>query len=171
MSELDSNLDDVAAWVDAAVDSFDFTIAGKDQSLGRDLAGVVADGISERSEPAALDPDGTEWEANEPKYAKRKGKKYDAWQPNVRTGQMLSVKSLIGGTVVAAQEVELRYGTGQPPDSARKGDLTESDKSITDIEKAFFCSKSRPFYALDGAIVGAVVAEAGEALADHLKTL
>ena len=170
MAELTSNVAAVEAKIAGLIQSFNFTRKGEDKSLGHDMAVVVATGIQERSIPEMKAPDGDTWDPNEPKYAARKRAKYDADQPNVRTGQMLSLESLLGDVSVAPETVTMRYGTGDPPTSAANGaTLTEGDKSITDIEKAYFGSKTRPFYALDSTIEGEAVKVAKAALADHLR--
>jgi hypothetical protein len=170
MVKLQSNLGEIDAWMKQLVDSFNFQRPGKDQSLGRDIAGAIANGIRDRSVPDAMGPDGDKWDDNEESYAAEKRQKYDADQPNVRTGQMLSLQSLMGRTTVEPELVEMRYGVDEPPSSAFNGtELTEGDKAVTDIQKAEWCSVTRPFYALDEEIKAAARAEAGEALNDHLK--
>ncbi len=171
MANLESNLGDVAGWLDRLVDGFDFERPGKDQSLGRDLAGVVANGIRDRSVPDCVAPDQSIWPANERDYAAYKREKYDADQPNVRTGQMLSLRSLVGRTSVSNELVEMKYGTGEAPTSAFNGaELTKSDEETTDVDKAGYCTEAgRAFYGLDDTIAGGVVAEAAGALDDYLK--
>jgi hypothetical protein len=171
MASVDSNADQVAAALGALVGSFDFTRPGKDQSLGRDLARTVARGIQRRSVPGATAPDGSSWAANEPEYARRKRAKYAADQPGIRTGQMLSLESLVGETTVAPDSVEMRYGTGEPPRRAANGaELTKGDAATTDRAKAgYFTDSGRPFYGLDAEIAGECRALAAEALKDHLS--
>ena len=170
MAKLESNLSAVVAEIDRLVQSFDFTIPGKDQSLGRDLAGVVAMGIRDRSVPGRKAPDGSTWDDNEPRYAAKKRAKYDADQPNVRTGQMLSLESLKGRTAISADDVTMEYGTDTPAASALNGTtLTKGDTAVTDVEKAGYCSERRPFYGLDDTIGDAVRTAAAEALGDYLR--
>lgn len=161
-----SNLAEIVAWLDRLVDAFDFTLPGVDGSLGRDLAGVVAREIAARS-ANAQDPDGNEWAPNEPGYAQWKAKRYriGTFVPNYRTGQMLSYLSLLGNPEIAPDAVVMQYGLGETPTrSATGATLSRADAETTDIEKAFFCSKSRPFYALDAATGDALKETAQEAL-------
>src|SRR4051812_11189637 len=98
----DSNIDEINAWMDDVIDGIVFTMPGVDQSLGRDLAGAVAEGIADRSVPDAKDPDGGTWDDNREPYKSWKAAKYDAYQPGILTGQMLSLESLLGETAIAA---------------------------------------------------------------------
>ena len=153
-------------WIEHLVDSVNFTLPGVEGSLGRDLAGKVAEGIAERS-ACAQAPDGSDWDPNEAKYAKWKAKRYriGGHEPNRRTGQMLSPKALLGQTTVEPDLVLMRYGTGEAPTRTATGaELSVGDESTTDIEKAYFCSKHRPFYALDERIKDEVFAVAQEAV-------
>jgi hypothetical protein len=170
MADLDSNVDAVASDIEAFLAGFNFTRPGKDQSLGRDLAVVAATGMIDQAVAQQSDPDGTPYPENEPKYRAWKKKKYSVDQPNVRTGQMLSEQSMLGGTVVGPEQVEMKYGTGNAPTSAATGAaLSKQDEQITDVEKAFFCSKTRPFYALDVTTIDEMTAEAQESLDDYCK--
>ena len=170
MSSLESNRETVIHGVAGLVEGWNFTVAGEEKSLGQDLIATTAQAIQERSVPDATDPDGGTWAANEPRYARYKQRKYDAHQPNIRTGQMLSLKSLIGESTVTADEVLMRYGTGQSPDSAFNGtELTRSDREITDIEKAWFASRNRPFYAIDDEIIDLIGTIAGESLDQYME--
>jgi hypothetical protein len=166
---MESNGEEIERLLAELVAGFDFTVKGKDGSLGKDMAGSAAEGIVDRSVPEAIAPDGSVWPSNAEKYAKWKARKYAANQPGLRTGQMLSKQSIMGETVIGPDVVEMRYGTGTPPASAENGtDLTQSDQDITDIEKAFFFSAERPFYGLDQDIADKLGAEAGEALGEYL---
>ena len=153
MASLESNQSENDAALDALC-NWDFTVTGQDQALGRELAThVVAQGIADRSMRSEA-PDGSMWMANAPLYRAWKKSHYGFDQPNVRTGQMLSLESLVGDTTVGPELVEMRYGTGRPPVAAATlgAEMTQGDKDITDIEKAFFCSAERPFYGLDDEI-------------------
>jgi hypothetical protein len=167
---VDSNLDDVAGWLDRLVAGFDFSVPGKDQSLGRDIAGAVVEGIQDRSVADGNDATGAAFMVNAPWYAKWKAKKYSALQPGILSGQMLSSASLMGETEVNADEIVMRYGTGDAgPDESSTGVKLKGTQP-TDKEKAeWFTAGGRPFYALDGTIRAAVVTLAGDALDEHLK--
>ncbi len=149
MASLNSNQPEVDAALASIVEDWDFTSVGQDQSLGRDLATGQAEQMYDRG-AAGVDPDHVDWLANEDRYRRYKKKHYGVVQPNIRTGQMLSRESLRGETTISADLVEMKYGTATPPTkTAVQGELTDADKSITDIEKAFFCSPTRPFYAIN----------------------
>ncbi len=91
-----SNVGDVVGFLEACVDSFDFKRVGIEGWLGDDVKMKVVKCIYDRS----LDTKGGisgHWDKNEPKYRAWKEKKYGIVDdPNVRTGQMLSQKSLDG---------------------------------------------------------------------------
>lgn len=148
----------VLADIKVLVDGFNFSTVLEDKTLGEDLAGIVAQGISDRSLVQQSGADSA-WPDNAEPYKTWKAAKYGAYQPNVRTGQMLSIDSLLGGTVVSTHDVSMRYGTGQPPDRSITGGRFDekTDGSITDIEKAYFCSQTRPFYELDEKICDYVI--------------
>ena len=169
MARDSDNLAELIAWIDGLVETFDFTLPGVEGSLGRDLAAKAAEGLAKRSNDS-LDPDGTAWEENSAQYEKYKRKRYlMADRPNIRTGQMLSPKSLLGGTEVSRDEVLMKYGTGEVPTRAVTGvPLSVADESITDIEKAFFCSQTRRFYALDEKIADDLQGVAQNALDKHI---
>jgi hypothetical protein len=169
-AEMEDNVDQVMNWVDGLVDSFDFTLPGKDESLARDLAGLVAQGIFDRS-AEARGADGTPWPPNERKYRAWKERRYHQVQPLKRTGQMLSLLSLMGETKIRAKTVEMVYGINEPPTDTETGDpLMHKDKKVTDREKAEWNSPERPFYQLDNKIRDAAIDLAGEALAEYLKS-
>lgn len=166
----DSNIDDVARWLDEVVDTIDFELPGADRSLGRDLAGVVANGIIDRSVPDALDPDANPWAPNEEHYAAWKKKEYDADQPGVLTGQMLSLQSMMGETQVTSDAVEMVYGTNTAATRARNGaDPPKAKEPPTDRQKAgWFTDGGREFFGLDEEIADDCVEAMGEGIDRYL---
>jgi hypothetical protein len=170
MASVKSNADQVAGWIDRVIDGFSFALPGEDQSLGRDLAGIAAQGMIDRSVPDARSPDGGTWPANEPTYASWKRKKFDADQPGILSGQMLSLESMMGEVNVSADRVEMTYGTGTTPTRARSGAaLTAGQRQATDRQKAeWFTEGGRRFYGLDENIAAEVVAHAGERFGEYL---
>lgn len=170
MASVESNIDQVKVWIDAIVDSVDFTLPGRDQSLGRDLSGVVAQGIIDRSVPDAISAEGTGWAANEEKYAAWKRAKFAADQPGILSGQMLSLQSVQGDVRVFPYSVEMNYGTGAGATRSRTGAaLSASQQSISDRDKArYFADSGREFYGLDRTITEAVVLEVEAAIGDML---
>ena len=145
--------------IEEMVRRFDFTLVGKDQSLGRDLAVRAAigsetgelegGGIQGRS-MQGLGPDGNPWPENDPKYADYKAKKYNVYLPGELGGQMLSKLSLLGQVVVSSDSVQMNYGTGQPPTktTARSGAaLRPGELKATDTDKAdWFFDGGREFF-------------------------
>jgi hypothetical protein len=181
-----SNINEVVAWIEDFVRSFDFTRPGKDQSLGRDVVNVIirgqivgGDSFDTRSilgrafyQRRGAD---TRWKENAPDYREWKGKKYGVYDmPNVRTGQMLSEISMRGRTEYGPTEIVMKYGTGDPPSSSASPNqyLSEQDQAITDVDKAYYATNShdRPFYEIDDEIEEAVLEEVAEALAEYIQT-
>ncbi len=167
-----TNIDAVVASLERFVQSFDFTRPGKDQSLARDVVNTIAGGIQRRS---IDDKKGAtkSWKDNAPKYEEYKEKKYGVFdQPNVRTGQMLSLQSLKGsGTRIEKDRIEMVYGTGDPPQGSATGaTLGKKDKAVTDKQKADWAhnntkNPTRPFYEADDKIAEKV----GEVLVENLN--
>lgn len=170
MAAMESNIDEVARWIDDVVDSVNFTMPGRDASLGRDMAGVVAEGIIDRSVPDAVSPDGGTWAPNEARYAAYKRKKFAADQPGILSGQMLSLESVRGEVKVLPNSVEMTYGIGATPSRSRTGaPLSASQQATTDKDKArHFADGGREFYGLDRTIAEAVMIEVESAIADYI---
>jgi hypothetical protein len=134
------NLDAVVAWLGRFVESFDFTRTGRDQSLGRDIANKIAEGIIERNK-RQVDRDGEPWKKNAPAYKEWKELKSGLVdEPNIRTGQMTSQLSLFGRTQIARREITMIMGLDKPPvrSAAPTGHISKQDKNITDTAKAYF---------------------------------
>ena len=170
MAKVTSNADDIADWLDELASTFDFNRPGVDGSLGRDCAGTAAQGMIDRTVAEVKSADGGNLKPNERKYAVRKLKKYDANQPLVRSGQLLSLTSMRGETAIEPDKVTMQYGTNQPPAGSLNGYLPDADRKVTDRQKAGWVSDERPFYALDETIGDTITAMIDEALADHLQS-
>lgn len=171
----DSNIDDVGKWLDATIEEFGFQSETGSGPLGRVAARLVAEDIADSAVTVNASADGTEFPDNEAKYAAYKAKRYGRTGKSygLRTGQMLSVESLMGSVAVSTDSVKMEYGTGKPPSASKTGYLTEADTSITDIEKAWFMTrgggKAIDFYQL-GPHAEAEIAEASaDALERHLR--
>jgi hypothetical protein len=165
-----SNIDEIGRWLDQIIDTIDFTLPGKDASLGKDLIGVVAEGIIDRSVPEAQGPDGAKWDDNEDPYKSWKAVEYDAFQPGILTGQMLSLESVKGETTVGKDSVEMKYGTDTPASGSRNGKAPPSAKEPpTDRQKAgWFHDRGNEFYGLDETIADDCMAECSEAIDDYI---
>jgi hypothetical protein len=170
--------------IEAALDTFDFTLPGRDKSLGRDLAVRVASGIAQRSLDGK-DPDGNDWPPNSdnPKgkgYATYKLKRYDVDRPGELGGQMLSLLSLMGNVVVTPNRIEMTYGIDTPPQrpTARNGvPLKDHELIPTDREKGDWFTNGnsrtgqppRRFFEFDEEIAASLVTLVSEFLQEYLR--
>jgi hypothetical protein len=164
------NVDEVFDDIKELIDGFSFTTTVEGKSLGKDCAGIIAKEIVVRSIEEQRGESGAWYEIGE-KYAEEKFKKYGVRMIGVRTGQMLSLESLLGSVSITTTDVQMLYGTGQPPTESKSptGYLSKADKEITDIEKAYFFSKDRPFYELDDLISDRVYARIETVLEDYIR--
>src|SRR4051794_13882624 len=96
------------------IDTFNFERKGHGESMGKDAAGIVAEGIVDRSAAEQRGVDGL-WRANDPAYTDFKRAKYGVDLIGFRTGQMISLPSLLGKIDVTPNSVLMTYGTNQPP--------------------------------------------------------
>jgi hypothetical protein len=169
----EDNLDEILDAIDELVDTFDFTLPGQDRSIGRDAAHSVGLGIQIRSTHEQIDANGAQFEPNERKYAEWKARsdRYDAHQPNVRTGQMLSLESLLGEVTVGKDLVEITYGKDKPAEKSMTGYMTKSDRETTDRDKAAYAHEERPFWGLDKRIANGVAEDLTDHLDDHVEYL
>lgn len=169
MADVESNFLEFEAEFKGLIDGFNFTIPGKDQSLGRDLAAGAALMISDRSISEQGNAQGQPWDANERKYKAMKERKHGVYSVGVLTGQMLSLESMKGETTVEANEVVMVYGTNtEPTKFSTYGDLKPNEP--TDREKAeWFADGGREFYELSEDDANNLIIEAAEALADYLE--
>jgi len=136
----ESNIHEVAEWLREFIESFDFQRPGRDQSLGRDVAMKIVEGIHERVDKHE-GPDGEKWPANSSTYKAWKADKYGLEdEPNVRTGEMTSQASLYGRTEINTHDLIMRYGTNTVPSRsyAPTGYLSKQDTEVTDTQKAYF---------------------------------
>jgi hypothetical protein len=146
-----SNIDEVSRWLDSIVGEFDFDQPGINSSMSQDCAVAVAEGIRDRSYEKQMGASEV-WPENSREYAKEKEKNYGSRWINVRTSQMLSMTSLTANitTTDNGKTTVMNYGTGEPPNSSMTGYLEESDKEVTDKEKAAIAhANGRPFFEID----------------------
>lgn len=167
--QTDSNFLEFEAAFRELMDGFSFQIPGKDQSLGRDLAGIAAQGIVDRSVTEQAGPNFQGWRANDPKYTARKQKEFGVDLIGVRTGQMLSLESVMGQTTVGDDEVEMKYGTNTPASRSSTGMGKLKADEPTDTQKAgWFTDGGREFYELGDVDAEAIYDAATKALEDYL---
>lgn len=175
-----SNVNEVNAWLKKVVAGFNFDLTVESESLGKDCANIIAEEIAVRS----ADGRGADgyWPENtntpSPQlgglgYRDWKQLKYGVGKPNIRTGQMISIESLLGTVTVTTDAVTMLYGTGDPPTRSAASSYfnPRTDGAITDIEKAYFCSVAyaRPFYELDDDMASIVFRHIEETLAEYLQ--
>lgn len=166
--DVSSNILEWSAEFRELMEGFDLTIPGKDQSLGRDLAGLAAQGIIDRSINEQTDANFQSWRQLERTYKARKLKKFGVDLIGVRSGQMLSLESVMGDTEVSANDVTMRYGTGTAPTSSSSGGELDDDEP-TDTQKAeWFTEGGREFYEIDSVDAEAIYDEVAKALEDYL---
>lgn len=169
MSDDRINFDQHVAWFKDLVDGFNFKLPGKDESVGKDLANLAAQRMTDRSEQQQGGPAGDIWLANEPRYAAWKAKKHNVHAVGVLTGQMLSHESMLGTLDVQSEEVTMKYGTGDPAKRFRGGESYDVENPPTDRQKAqWFEEGGRKFYGLDENISTELANLAGEALDEYL---
>jgi hypothetical protein len=139
--------------LEGLIATFDFTRQGQGESMDKDAAGIVAEGILDRTVNDQAGVDGI-FIANDPKYTARKRKLYNVELIGFRTGQMISLPSLLGNVDVAPDTVLITYGTGQPPSSSMSSNyISTSDKAVTDTAKAgYFTAKKGRWFAIDDPI-------------------
>ena len=155
------NADQLEAWLKDFARTIDFTRPGKDQSLGRDIISALALNIQRRAavESSGARPSGrvTPFAPLKPDYRREKQRLYGIdGQPNFRTGQMLSLASLIGKPRITPHALTMVYGLEMPPSRsvAPTGRLSAEDEETLDTDKARYAHKgtkhriARPFYAL-----------------------
>jgi hypothetical protein len=132
-----SNLDEVVRQIDALVHTLDFDHSVGNMSLGKRMAEKTAEMIQSRSIQFQKGAE-KQWEPNKEPYKTWKERKYNVFDlAGVRTGQMLSQESLRGETTIHPTEVEMVYGTGEPPTGRRPpGTSTDADRKVTDRQKA-----------------------------------
>lgn len=164
-----TNFDQHVAWIKDLVGEFNFKLPGKDESVGKDMANLAAQRMTDRSEQQQGSPDGSIWLANEPRYAAWKAKKHNVHAVGVLTGQMLSHESMLGQVTIDKEEVTMKYGTGDPARRFRGGESYDVDEPPTDRQKAqWFEEGGRKFYGLDEQINTELANLAGEALDEYL---
>lgn len=176
MLTFDLNDDEIAALIEAIVDTFDFTLPGRGGgSLGEDLAAHAADTIAARGN-AGVGEDGNPFAANTPKWAAYKLRRYQVDRPGELSGQMLSLASCLGKPDVTPDRITMRHGLGLSNDDmgytrSRSGvDLRPYERDATDVDKGvWFTEGGRPFYSVDDAGAEALAERVDESLGDHIR--
>lgn len=165
------NFSDACDDIDALVDTFDFTLTGKTESIGKDLADAACESMRYRA-LEEKDPLHRKWKDNEKNYAKYKEVRYDVHEVGILSGQMLSQESMNGQRFVTPNSVQIIYGTGRSHQGpARNGAPMKPHELIpTDREKAdWFTKGGRRFFEFDAEDAEAVFDEAKDAWTEHMK--
>lgn len=142
--------------LNALIATFNFTRRGRERALGLDAAHIVAEGIVDRSAAKQGGASG-QWQGNDAEYTANKLKKYAVELIGFRTGQMISIPSLLGHVDIQPTTVEMTYGTGEPPTRGMTGYISSADMRVTDTQKAgWFSDKKGDFYEVDETIADKV---------------
>lgn len=140
--------------------------------MGKDAAHLVAEGIIDRSAAEQRGVDGL-FPQNDAAYTDRKRAKYNVDLIGFRTGQMISLPSLLGKLDITPDTVLIRYGTDTPPTRAMSGNyLSASDQAVTDTQKAeYFTAKKGRWFAIDEPIADNVRAYFADQLGEFIREL
>lgn len=168
-----SNLTVVARLIDEVADSVDFTRKGVDRMLGRELLGLIAEGIAIRTIQRQVDPAGRALKPLSKGYRDWKRKNFGIEKIGILTGQMLSQRSLEGEQEVTKTTIQMTYGINEPalrpgstmgaPKRSFKQSPTDTTP-LTDRQKAEKFEVHREFYAMDDEIADAAVEHVGQYL-------
>lgn len=170
----DSNLDAVRRAVELAVFQFDFeSRAAGGGTVGEACQRIIAEDIHESAQDVQADPMGQDFPDNDDDYAEFKERVYGRTGRSYgfRTGQTLSVESLMGELSTNGKEATMSYGTGQVVTRSDGGNgyVGDSDRDATDVEKMGYLMDSGR-QAIDVYKVGPYAeARAAEAVADALS--
>lgn len=173
-----SNIDGLAAKIQAAIESFGFrSHAAEGGTVGDACAEAVAEDIASSAVDLQQTPDGHEFPDNTDAYAKFKDRKYgrSGRAYGIRTGQTFSVESLKGHVEMSDEDLKMRYGTGKPPSRAVGGSgyLSPSDQQTADVEKAYYLTNTMPkpidFYKVGPYAEKEIKAIQAQSLQAHIK--
>ena len=173
MASASQTISDYFKRLEALIATFDFTRQGQNESMGKEAAGIVAEGILDRSISDQAGPDGA-WLANDPKYTERKRRPYGVELIGVRTGQTCSrFTSLLGRVDVSPQHVEIHDGTGGYAEQGQAmHPVYEADQLWTDVSKAqFFTENKGAFFKLDTTIAEKVIGYFAAELEEFIREL
>lgn len=175
----DSNVNEVAKWLEDTINSFGFDSDGPGgETIGAACARAIAEDIQSSAVEVQAEPDGRDFPDNDDKYAAFKAQKYGRTGRafGVRTGQLFSTESLMGSVKVSGDEMEMGYGTGKPVSTGAGGSgyVSSSDRDQTDIEKAVIITslakKRIDFYKLGPYAEVEVFEIVAEGLERHIKS-
>lgn len=163
----ESNIDDVGRWLRESIGGFSL----HDSEAGVNMMEKVVTGIQKRSFADQCTWDGEAWPENSDRYLAFKKANYGSGLINYRTGQMLSQTSLLGENHIGDKQLEIRYGTGRPPEDSMNGYMESSDLETTDREKAEIAElNGRGFFDLDDDIREQAFQVFSEAFGKHLRS-
>lgn len=168
----DSNIQPIVEnyfrYLDRLLKTFNFTRRGKEHALGVEAAHKVGQGIIDRTIHNQTDANGNAFPVNSPKYDAMKIAKYSTDRIGVRTGQMLTLISVLGKIELEPFLVTMRYGTNTPPPPAPNA-IYPKDTHVTDTKKAeHFTDKKGDWYQPDENIADKVREHFADALSDFI---
>jgi hypothetical protein len=170
--EIQAIIDEYFRDLNALIATFNFTRKGREKALGREAAQLVAEGIVDRSAKKQGGADNN-WPPNSAKYTAWKENLYNVKLIGFRTGQMISIESLLGHVDIEPLHVLIRYGTGLPPTRSMSSSyISDEDRKVTDTQKAdFFTAKKGDFFEVDDTIADKVREHFASALEDFIDEL
>lgn len=142
-----------------AIRAFVSGLALDEGQIGREIIQAYGEGVYDRS-MARTAPDGSIWADNAEAYKVWKQKVYGHSIVGVLSGQMLSLRSLVGRATVGKNRITIIYGTGERGPARNRGGnaprkVGAAKREATDIEKAEWFEADRPnkrarkFYGMD----------------------
>lgn len=135
--EFDMNVDEVEQALLELIDGFGFDASVEGKAVALDVADAFALGVNAMVGDQKI-LGGQPMPPLDWFYSEEKAKDYGFDIAGYRTGQMLSMVSLIGKLDISRDLLVISYGTGMPPTrgSGPTGYISEEDKEVTDTEKA-----------------------------------
>jgi hypothetical protein len=167
LADTEDNIPEFAALLDDLANSLDLTRDG----LGADMLGAIAEGITDRTLSDQKTADGQQFEPNRGTYGKRKREKgLPVGVGLEKGGEMVSLVQVKGTPTIEPDSASMVYGIS---DAAKEKALWfETGSEGPDGQRSGASNQpAREFYAMDDAIIDAVVQRAEEAIVRFLEGL
>lgn len=159
MASVTSNFNTISVQINKLAGAIDLNRPGRQATLGKDLFGIIATGIVNRSIEKQSGPDGSKWSPNKEPYARSVRK---AGKPiGVLSGAMLSLENVAGVQTINAHNATMVYGTSAAIQE-RLGYFESGRSGIQD---------PRPVYGIDAEIEAAVMREIETHVAGFIQDL